>query len=102
MSSITMEQQPQALQRKANVAFTKKKYYELVQQSAKYIPDELSQKEFAEKIKEILNFDPCISTYQAHNVKAYRERKKQEGVSTYITSGRKTQYYTSKQALKTT
>lgn len=53
----------------------------------------------AKKLQEILNFDPNAPMYnqkRMEQTKAYRERKKAEGISTYLSTGAKAYYYRQK------
>jgi hypothetical protein len=53
--------------------------------------------------KEAFVFDPEKSSYDCHKaqqIKAYRGRKKAEGISTYISSGVKGSYYKRKQEIE--
>ena len=72
--------------------FSKTKYYEIEKQITTIFPDQSLQ--MLEILKNVLEFDPNISTYNA-NVKASidKRRKKEEGISTYISSGFKSTYY---------
>ena len=74
--------------------FSKTKYYEIEKQITTIFPDQCLQ--MLEILKNVLEFDPNISTYNA-NVKASidkrRKKLKEEGISTYISSGFKSTYY---------
>ena len=74
--------------------FSKTKYYEIEKQITTIFPDQSLQ--MLEILKNVLEFDPNISTYNA-NVKASidkrRKKLKEEGISTYISSGFKSTYY---------
>jgi hypothetical protein len=58
-----------------------------------------NDEELKDKIKhllcEVLKFNPNESSYteaQAKRIKEYRERRKQEGISVYVSSGNKARY----------
>ncbi len=65
--------------------------------------EDVSQ-QLIDKIKDIMKFDPEMKrpshgTYddkKYNQIKEYRERKKTEGISTYVSSGRKASYYKGK------
>lgn len=77
-----------------NRMMSKKKFYEIEQN----ISTSLSKEQVnlvLETIKQVLNFDPEITSYdkdQAERIRKYRERKKNEGISTYVSSGAKAFY----------
>jgi hypothetical protein len=61
-----------------------------------------SKEGVASIIRQVLNYDPDDLTYlqkQKEANKKYYERKKAEGISTYVISGQKTHYYKMKAAL---
>lgn len=70
------------------------------------IHDDQHVNSILEKFCEIMQFDPEASQYKAYTKnmekarKAYVERKKEEGISTYISTGRKAHYYRKKQELE--
>ena len=75
----------------ASRTLSKKKYEELVR--ALY---EKHDKDVADSMlsifREVFKFDPYMSTYTEENakrIKEYRQRKKEEGISTYVSSGLK-------------
>lgn len=74
--------------------FSKTKYYEIEKQITTNFPDQCMQ--MLEILKNVLEFDPNISTYNA-NVKACIDKRlkklKEEGISTYISSGNKSAYH---------
>ena len=76
---------------------TKKRYYEIqkrLEDEMKLSSDTVLQ--VMTVIKDVLNFDPNVTLYDERSkqrLKEYREKKKQEGISTYITSGTKAYYY---------
>lgn len=73
------------------VALSKKRYYDLEEEFKLLFEDETVSK-IMERIRFVMQFDPDRSTYtkeQAAKIKAYRSRMKEQGVSTYVTSGRK-------------
>ena len=97
----------------ASSHMSKKRYEEIT----KLLRDELSGDE--ERLKvilkgfcEIMKYDPDAKTIhkkpcvydekQALNIKNYRARKLEEGISTYITSGTKKYYHAHKADNKTT
>ena len=86
---------------KGSRTITKKKYYELVK-----IYNELFSKEQAklalDAFKTLMNFDPEKSMYNEkvkHTIKERLERLKEQGISTYVSSGQKA-FYERKKALK--
>ena len=85
---------------KGSRTLSKKKYYELSNELTSRLGDAELVTKVLNTIKEVLDFDPEVSTYdevQAKKIKEYRQRKKEEGISTYITSGVKSAYYKKKQ-----
>lgn len=79
-------------------AFTKKRYNELMDFVRSRTTSDTAE-EIDAKIKALFDFDPNKSTYDKDKKKAYKEKKKAEGISTYITSGAKTAYYRNKELL---
>ena len=73
--------------------FSKSKYYEIEKQIEINYPEESGR--ILDIIKTVLEFDPKISTYNA-KVKASIDKRikrlKYEGISTYISCGRKASY----------
>lgn len=83
---------------------TKIKYNQICDVLKENVSDVNAVELITMQIREILNFDPeAKAEYKGYTkkhgeyIKAYRERKKQEGISTYVSSGRKKQYDTMKQ-----
>ena len=79
---------------------TKTRYEEICVQLNDIDP-EIKQK-VLQKICEVLSFDPNKSSYseaQKECIQKYRERKKLQGISTYVSSGNK-KCYEKKKALK--
>ena len=83
--------------------FSKTKYYEIEKQITTIFPDQCLQ--MLEILKNVLEFDPTISTYNA-NVKASLDKRvkrlKEEGISTYVSGGRKASYQKQKTKNKST
>lgn len=87
---------------KGNSTMSKKKYYELCAMLDNLIQDKQQIETMLGALRTVLEFDPDVNTYnsqQAEKIKEYRKKKKDEGISTYISSGSKTTYYRQK-ALK--
>ena len=82
--------------------FSKTKYYEIEKQITTIFPDQCLQ--MLEILKNVLEFDPTISTYNA-NVKASLDKRvkrlKEEGISTYVSGGRKASYQKKKKKKST-
>lgn len=82
------------------------------QQINTMLHDVIQDQELVERvltsIKEIMQFDPDVSQYRGYTkdrgdaTKAYRQRKKELGMTTYVTSGRKKMYHSSKEVVHTT
>jgi hypothetical protein len=82
--------------------FLTKERYEEIRVRFTNIDSEMKDK-FLKELCEVLSFDPDKSSYneaQKECIKKYRDRKKLEGISTYISSGNK-KCYEKKKALKT-
>lgn len=73
-----------------------KKRWETFKERLDAIVDNAEQKEkIGQLLCEVLKFDPNETSYteaQAKRIKEYRERRKQEGISVYVSSGNKTRY----------
>lgn len=75
---------------------TKQKYQELCQVLESTVNNKECIQQLLLALKQVLDFDPDASTYtkeQAERIKAYRNKKKEEGVSTYVSSGAKSAYH---------
>ena len=80
---------------------TKKRFYEIQRRFQDVnVTNEAMINQFLQIIKDVLSFDPNVSTYTPElgkKTKEYRNRlRSEQGISTYITSGRKKQYETMK------
>ena len=85
-------------EKRAIGAINKKRYAEIYNQVCSKV-DSPTALEIMDIIKEVLQFDPLATTYNekaAQKIKEYRERKKAEGISTYISSGTKASYHKNK------
>ena len=78
--------------------FSKSRYYEIEKRMMATFPDQSTH--ILDIIKEVFDFDPNASTYN-ENIKASidkrRQKLKEQGISTYISSGSKASYYKKKQ-----
>ena len=96
MAVMTMTHEP-----KGKALMSKKRFYELQESlNNEYSPQDVSK--ILDMVCKTLNFDPTANTYtatQGEHTRAYRNKKKEEGISTYITSGRKA-YVEKQKALK--
>lgn len=80
---------------KATRTMTKGKYAELERVLKESIPDQGHVETMLKCLRETLKFDPDVSTYdetKSKNIRAYRERMKAQGVSSYVYSGAKASY----------
>jgi hypothetical protein len=79
---------------KGNRSFSKKKYYELQEAlEQRYGKDQSS--EILQVFRDVFKFDPTVSVYteaMKASIKTRRERLKEQGISTYISSGAKAYY----------
>lgn len=76
---------------------TRKRFYEI--KARLEHETELDVATVMNAIQDVLNFDPDASLYNQKRMeqnKAYRERKKAEGISTYLSTGAKNYYYRQK------
>lgn len=79
---------------KASVTISKSKYGELEKRFKETYDEQLADS-VLDLFKEVLKFDPSLNTYdkgQAKKIKEYRDKKKAEGISTYVSSGMKRHY----------
>jgi len=79
---------------KSSVTLSKVKYADL-ERSLRDKYDEELVEGFLQVMRETLQFDPSMSSYdtkRSQQIREYRARKKAEGVSTYVTSGMKQAY----------
>lgn len=85
------------MDKKAVVTLSKKKYHDFVQAlEAKYEDTDLVA-DILKTLCDTIRFDPSLSSYdetQHQRIKARRERLKQQGITTYISSGNKSWYDT--------
>lgn len=79
---------------------SKRRFYDICDALKGIIPDQSQVDQAIEAIKTIMQFDPNIK-YQytpekAEQIKRYRAMKKEQGISTYESSGNKAAYRTRK------
>lgn len=87
-------------------SMSKKRYQEYADLVFDKIQDQVVAEELLKGLCDIMKFDPDkkhdktgrYNEKQAKWIKEYRERKKENGISTYITSGAKSYYYSQKEA----
>ena len=85
---------------KGNRSFSKKKYYELEDSLMKKFGREQTD-DILLIFREIFKFDPTVSVYteaMKASIKSRRERLKEQGISTYVSSGAKAYYEKKKQS----
>ena len=77
--------------------FSKSRYFEIEKKMTDSFPDQSIQ--ILDILKKVFDFDPNASTYN-ENVKACidknRQKMKEHGISTYVSSGSKASYYKKK------
>ena len=86
---------------KGSRTISKKKYYELEKIYNEMFPEEQA-KQVMDALKLALNFDPEISMYNEQMKKTIMERRhrlREQGISTYVSSGQKA-FYERKKTLK--
>ena len=79
---------------------TRKRLNEIKELLQDKVRDDVNVDEILSEIAKIFNYDPTLSAYDEKRneiMKAYRNRKKEEGISTYVTSGGKAAYERKKQ-----
>jgi len=79
---------------KASVNLSKTKYMNLKMELSKEFDSEITEKVLSTLCK-VLQCDPSLSTYDsdaADSIRMYRARKKEQGISTYVSSGMKNMY----------
>lgn len=93
----------------ATSTMSKKRYQEIADMLGCIIGDDAKLQEALANIREIMKFDPetkQVTTGRpsapynektAQYIKNYRQRQKEKGISTYISSGAKGYYYSHKQ-----
>jgi hypothetical protein len=85
--------------KKPTATLSKTRFKEICESLTTIIQDDDKVRQVIESIQTILNFDPNIPQYTPEvgkKIKEYRQRLKEEGISTYISSGKKKQYETMK------
>jgi hypothetical protein len=93
---------------KASATLSKKKYTELqqaLQDKYEQEDDRVDVESVLEIIRTVLRFDPNLNSYndvRAEQIREYRRKQKEAGVSTYVSSGAKSTYYKNKIAMKST
>ena len=78
------------METKPVVLLTKGRYKELCNALTERFGNTEQVEAFLSTLKEVLKYDPSISAYtkeKADSIRAYRAKKKEEGVSTYVSSG---------------
>lgn len=78
---------------------SKKKYFELAEAFHKELNDSNQTERLLTILKDVMNFDPDVSRYTPEVGRQIRDRiqrLKEQGVSTYVSSGRKTSYHNKK------
>lgn len=84
----------------ATSTMSKKRYQEIADKLADIIGDDGKLEQALASIREVMKFDPeKIIQYTpetGRRIKEYRERQKEKGVSTYVSSGRKSYYHNTK------
>jgi len=84
----------------ATSTMSKKRYQEIADMLGNIIGDETKLQQALANIRDIMKFDPekviQYTPETGRRIKEYRERQKEKGVSTYITSGRKAYYHSNK------
>ena len=82
----------------AQATLTKKRYWEIIA----FMKDEYGEEVgevLAQKMQEVMNFSPDVCRYNEkmkEKNKAWRDRKKAEGISTYVSGGAKGYYHRKK------
>lgn len=74
---------------------SKKRYEEFGKGLLEILDDQEKVESALKLLRDIMKFDPEACTYtpeQAKKIKAYREKKKEEGISVYVSSGCKASY----------
>lgn len=77
------------------VCLSKRRYHAIKDEIANYLQDADKAEGVLTIIKTILKYDETASTYNpevGRRIKEYRDRMREQGVSTYVTSGKKSQY----------
>lgn len=93
----------------AHSTMSKKRYHEYASLVLKTVDDPQVAEALLAGLREILKFDPTLkleSTSKstpydekhAQRIKNYRQRLKEKGISTYISSGAKAHYHAKKQS----
>ena len=83
---------------KGRATLSKKRYEELYNEFSQKCPAHVD--ELMETIRRVMKFDPSQNTYdekQGQRIKSLRDRKKAEGVSTYVSTGQKQMYWRKKE-----
>jgi len=83
--------------KRINCFFSRKKYNQILESMSAMGIDEEAVRATASIIRRVLDFDPDDRTRSAYQLEYVRRKAVENGVSTYIASGRKAQYMRSKQ-----
>lgn len=82
----------------AQSTLTKKRYWEIIAFMKNEYGEEVGEV-LGQKIQEVMKFSPDVSYYteqMKQQTKAWRDRKKAEGISTYVSGGAKGYYHRKK------
>jgi hypothetical protein len=84
-------------------SMSKRRYKEIGDKLRDLIGDEGKYEEAMRSIREIMNYDPektiKYTAETGRRIKEYRERKKEQGISTYVSSGAKAYYHKHKETV---